>query len=147
MPIIGYWPGAVALGIFFQVLIRRWRVLNIFLFPVSTEKLIGNSITIGIALGIVVRSSPILSFPLYYWSRNLFSTNRRSATNKNKSVKTSNWRCEFAALCLLALRRCLASPLSAGKNVAPITILYSPITVGATLVVVLHLFFQNSPIN
>jgi hypothetical protein len=40
-----------------------------------------------------------------------------------------------------------ASPLSAGNNVAPITILYSAIRVGATSLVALHLFFQNSPIN
>jgi hypothetical protein len=40
--IVGYWPGTVALGIFLQVLIRRRFVLNIFPFPVSTSKLIGD---------------------------------------------------------------------------------------------------------
>jgi hypothetical protein len=61
--------------------------------------------------------------------------------------KTSYRRCEFAAIRLLAQRRRPASPLSAGNNVAPIMILYSDVTVGATSLVALRLFFHNSPVN
>ncbi len=57
------------------------------------------------------------------------------------------WRCEFAALCLLVRRRHPALPLSAENNVAPLMVLYSAITVGATSLVALHLFCQNSPTN
>ncbi len=80
----------------------------------------------------------------YYWSCNLFSANRRSAANKKKLGKIYYWLCEFAALRLVARGRHLASPLSAGNNVAPITNLYSAITVGAMSFVALRLFFQNS---
>jgi hypothetical protein len=42
VPIVGYKPGTVALGIFFHILIRLRLVLNVFPFPVSTAKLIGD---------------------------------------------------------------------------------------------------------
>ncbi len=60
----------------------------------------------------------------YYWYCDLYSASRRSPANKKKSVKTCNWRCKFAVLCLLARWRRPASPLSAGCKVAPIMFLW-----------------------
>ncbi len=70
-------------------------------------------ITIGEALQIVVRASPILSFSLCC-PNTIGAVIRTSPKGeaqriKKKSVKTSNWRCEFTVL--LAYWRGRGAPL------------------------------------
>ncbi len=135
----------------FDFLLCRHLAVNIFPFPVTTAKLIGEFYNNrrSAADRCPRFAYSFVSFMLhqYYWSCDSYCVSRRSAANNKKSAKTFNWCCEFVALCLLARRRHHASPLSAGCNVAPITFLYSANTVGATLLLALHLFIQNSPIT
>jgi hypothetical protein len=112
-------------GHYIEFLFRRRLVLNIFPFPVSTAKLLGNLYNNRRS---AAKSYPRFAYSFvflmlrqYYWRCDPFSANRRSAANFKKSAKTSYRRCEFAALRLLAQRRRTASPLSAGSDVAPIT--------------------------
>jgi hypothetical protein len=92
-------------GHYFEFLLRRRLVLNIFPFLVSTAKLIGDFYN--------NRRSAANSYPhfayffvslllrQYYLSCDSYSANRRSAANKKKSLKTLYWRCKFVLLCLL----------------------------------------------
>ncbi len=82
----------------------------------------------------------------YNWSCDLYSPVGEAQWIK-KIRKNFYWRCKFASLHLLAWRKCPTLLWSAGCNVAPITVLYSANTVGSTLLVALHLFFQNAVIN
>jgi hypothetical protein len=78
---------------YFEFLLCRHLVLNIFPFPVRTAKLIGDSYN--------NRRSAANSYPhfaysfislmlrQYYLSCDSYSTNRQRAANKKKSVKTS----------------------------------------------------------
>jgi hypothetical protein len=135
----------------FDFLLRRHLALNIFPFPVTIAKLLGEFYTNrrSAANRCLRFAYSFVSFMLrqYYWSCDSYSTSRRSAENKKKSAKTFDWRCEFVAFRLLALRRRPASPLSIACNVAPITFLFSANTIGATSLIALHLFIQNSPIT
>jgi hypothetical protein len=112
-------------GHYFDFLLRRRLALNIFPFPVTTAKLIGefyyNRRSVAHGSPRFAYSFVFLMLRQYYWRCDPYSANGRSAANEKKSAKTSYWRCEFAALRLLAQRRRPASPLSAGSDVAPIT--------------------------
>ncbi len=135
----------------FDFLLRHRLALNIFPFPVTTVKLLGefynNRRSAANRCPRFAYSFVSFMLPQYYWSCNSYCASRRSAANKKKSAKTFNWRCEFVAFRLLALRRRPASPLSAACNVSPITFLFSANTIGATSLIALHLFIENSPIT
>jgi hypothetical protein len=73
-------------------------VLNIFLFLVSTAKLIGHSGTLGEARQ---KGATPLMLRQYYWSYHSFFAYRESMENK-KDKKYPYGRCEFALLCLQA---------------------------------------------
>ncbi len=112
-------------GHYFDLLIRRHLVLNVFPFPVSKAKLIGEFYNNTRS---AANRCPRFAYPFvflmlrqYYWRCDSSSANRRSAANIKNLRKSYYWRCEFAALRLLAQRRRRASPLSAEIDVAPIT--------------------------
>ncbi len=138
-------------GHYFEFLICPRLELNTFPFPVSKAKLLGDFYNnMRSAANLCPRFAySFVSFMLrqYYWRCDSYSASRRSAANKKKSVKTFNWRCKFAALRLLARQGRAALPLSEVCNVALITFLYSANTLGATSLVALRLFVQNSHIN
>ncbi len=135
----------------FDFLRRSHLALNIFPFPVTTAKLTGEFFNNrrSMANRCPRFAYSFVSFMLrqYYWSCDSYCASRRSAANKKKSAKTFNWHCEFVVLCPLAWRRRPTLPFSAGCNVTPITFLYSANTVGATSLIALCLFIQNSPIT
>ncbi len=79
-------------GHYLEVLIHHRLVFNIFPFPVSKIKLIGN--TIGEALRIVVRAAPILSFPLCCAN----TIGPAICTQPIQSKKTSYWCHKFTPL-------------------------------------------------
>jgi hypothetical protein len=115
----------VALGIYFHLLIRRRLVLNVFPFPVSKAKLLGEFYNNRRR---AANRCPCFAYPYvffmlrqYYWRYDSYSANRQRAANMKNPQKSYFWRCEFAALRLLAQRRRPASPLSADIDVAPIT--------------------------
>ncbi len=130
-PIVGYWPGTVALGTYFDLLIRRRLVLNVFPFPVSKAKLIGevynNRRSAANRCPRFVYPFVFLMLRQYFWCCDSYSANRRSTANMKNPRKSYYLRCKFAAFCLLAQRRRPASLLSAGINVAPITFYIAPI--------------------
>jgi hypothetical protein len=138
---LGLWRA----GHYFDCFLRRRLALNIFPFPVTIAKLIGefynNRRSAANQCLRFASSFVFLMLRQYYWRCNLFSANRQSAANLKKSVKTSYWCSEFTALRLLVQGRRTASLLSAESNVAPVG------TVGATLLLALCLFAKNSPIN
>jgi hypothetical protein len=93
--------------------------------------------TIGDVQRIDVLASPILSLPLY-------CTNTTSAAICTPPIgEVQRIKKNLQKLLIGAA----ASPLSAGCNLAPIMFLYCANTVGATSLVALRLFVQNSPIN
>jgi hypothetical protein len=96
-------------GHYFDFLLRRRLALNIFLFPVTIAKLIGkfynNRRSAAHGCPHFAYSFVFHMLRPYCWRCDPFSANRQSAANKKKSAKTSYWRCEFAALRLLAQRR------------------------------------------
>jgi hypothetical protein len=112
---LGLWRWAL-----FSSLIHRRLLFNIFPFLVSTAQLIGDfydnrqsaaNSYLRFAYSFVSRM-----MSQYNWSCDSFSANRRSAANKKKSAKTSNWHCEFAALHLLAQRRRPLCPKAQGAT-------------------------------
>jgi hypothetical protein len=79
-PIVGYWPGTVALGTYFDLLIRRHLVLNVFPFPVSKAKLIGEFYNNRRS---AANWCPRFAYPFvflmlrqYYWRCDSYSANR-----------------------------------------------------------------------
>jgi hypothetical protein len=92
-------------GHYFEFLLRRCLVLNIFPFPVSTAKLIGdfynNRQSAANGYPGFAYSFDCLMLRQYYLSCDLYSANRRSAANK----KSENF--------VLALQLRSASPISA----------------------------------
>jgi hypothetical protein len=107
-------------GHYFELFLRRRLVLNIFPFPVSTAKLIGDLYNNrrSAANGYLRFAYSFVSLMLrqYYLSCNSYSTNRRSVANKKI-------RKNF----VLALRIHPASPISAGCHAAPIILPVSAI--------------------
>ncbi len=101
MPIVGELPGTGA-GHYFDFLLRRHLALNIFPFPVTTAKLIGEFYNNrrSAALGCLRFAYSFVSVMLrqYYSYCDSCAANRRSAANKQKSAKTTYWRCECASL-------------------------------------------------
>jgi hypothetical protein len=134
-----------------DILLRRRLALNIFPFPVTTAKLIGelcnNRRSAAHGCPRFAYSFVLLILRQYYWRCDSCAANRRSAANNKKSAKSTYWRCECASLRLKARRARTASPKSAGRNAAPLFRLNSVNTIGATSLVTLYLFFQNSPIT
>jgi hypothetical protein len=102
VPIVVYWPGTVALGILVNFVFRRHLVLNIFPFPVSTVKLLGdlynNRRSTENSYPRFAYSFIFLVLCQYYLSYDWYSTNRQTAANIKKSAETSYWRFEFATL-------------------------------------------------
>jgi hypothetical protein len=93
-------------GHYFDLLIRRRLVLNVFPFPVSKAKLLGEFYTNRRS---AVNRCPRFTYSFvffmlrqYYWRYDSYSANRRSAANMKNPRKFYYWRCEFAALRLLA---------------------------------------------
>ncbi len=111
-------------GHYFDLLIRRRLAMNVFPFPVSKAKLIGEFYNNrrSAANRCQPFAYPFVSLKLrqYYWCCDSYSAYRQSAVNMKNPRKSYYWRCEFAALRLLVQRRRPASPLSAGIDVAPI---------------------------
>ncbi len=129
-PIVGFWPGTVALGIIFKFWFPVGSYWTYFRSRSVQQNLLAISIPIGEALRLVVCASPILLFPLC-------STNTigpaicspligEAQRIRKKSAKTSHWPYEFAMLRLFARWRHPNSPLSAGGIVVPITIHIAP---------------------
>ncbi len=91
-------------GHYFDFLLRRCTVLNIFPFPVTTAKLIGkfynNRRSAARGCSHFACSFVFLMLRQYYWRCDLYAANRWSAANKHKSKYN-----------LLALRMLLASPI------------------------------------
>ncbi len=135
----------------FHILLRCRLALNIFPFPVTTAKLIGefynNRRSAAHGCPRFAYSFVLLILCQYYWRCNSCAANRRSAANNKKSAKSTYWRCECALLRLKARRARTPSPISAGRNAAPLFRLNSVKPIGATSLVLLYLFFQNSPIT
>jgi hypothetical protein len=108
----------------FHILLRRRLALNIFPFPVTTAKLIGefynNRRSAAHGCPRFAYSFVLLILRQYYWRCNSCAANRRSAANDKKSAKSTYWRCECASLRLKARRARTASPISAGHNAAPL---------------------------
>ncbi len=112
-------------GHYFDLLICRRLVLNVFPLPVSKAKLIGEFYN---NMRSAANQCPRFTYPFvflllcqYYWRCDSYSANRRSAANMKNPRKSYYWCCEFAALRLLAQRRRPTLPLIAGIDVAPIT--------------------------
>jgi hypothetical protein len=103
-------------GHYFQVLIRRRLVLNIFRFPVSTAKLKGdfynNRQSAANSCPCFVYYFVSLMLRQYYWSCDSFSANMQSAANERnpqkllsgatESPRFAYWRGEGATLRLSA---------------------------------------------
>ncbi len=132
-------------GHYFEFLLRGCLVLNIFPFPVSTAKLIGdfynNRRSAANGYPRFAYSFVSLMLRQYYLSCDSYSANRRSTANKKKIRENF----------VLALRICTASPISTRCHVVPIMLPVSAIyssanTISFKSLVTLHLFFQNSPI-
>jgi hypothetical protein len=124
------------LAFYFEFLIRRRLVLNIIPFPVSTVKLIDKAREYVSALHLFFRF-------LYACANTIGPVICTPPVGEAQRIK----KIHKNFLLALRMRRQPASPLSAGCNVAPITVLYNANTVGATSLVTLHLFFFTSPIN
>jgi hypothetical protein len=89
----------------------------------------------------------------YYWCCNSCTANRRSAANKQKSAKTTYWRCECALLRLAAPKGAESAPrfaykcraqrsainISCAVYIEPILLRYVARTASP--------IFQNSPIT
>ncbi len=94
----------------------RRLVLNIFPFPVSTEKLLGdfynNRRSTAISFPRFTYSFVVLMLRQYYWRCDSYSANKRSAANIKKIRENF----------VLALRICPASPISAECHAAPINL-------------------------
>jgi hypothetical protein len=92
----------------FEFLFRRRLVLNIFPFPVSTAKLIGeiynNRRSAAKRCPRFAYSFVALMLRQYYWRCDSYSANRRSPANIKNPRKYSYWRCESAPLRLKARR-------------------------------------------
>jgi hypothetical protein len=93
-------------GHYFDLLIRRRLVWNVFPFPVSKAESIGEFCNNRRS---AANRCPRFAYPFvllmlrqYYWSYDSYSANRQSAANMKNPQKAYYWRCEFAALCLLA---------------------------------------------
>jgi hypothetical protein len=143
----------VALGIILNFFFLHGLVLNIFPFPVSTEKILGNFYnnrrSAANSFPRFAYSFVVLMLRQYYWRWDSYSANRRSAANIKKSAKTSYWLYEFAPaspigvasfspLCLLAPNATHANKITRGSYIAPILL---TLRRSAPL----HLLIQNSP--
>jgi hypothetical protein len=80
-------------GHHFDFLLRRRLALNIFLFPVTKAKFIGellnNRQSAAHGCPPFAYTFVFLMLRQYYWRCDPFSANRRTAANEKKSVKTS----------------------------------------------------------
>jgi hypothetical protein len=123
-PIVGFWPGTVALGIILNLFIRRCLVLNIFPFPISTAKFIGelyyNRQSAANRCPRFAYSFVALMLRQYYWRYDSYFANRRRTANMENPRKSLYWHCESVPLRLKARRVHTPSPISAGRIAAPI---------------------------
>jgi hypothetical protein len=123
--IVTYWPGTVALGIILSFFFFCLRLgFNIFPFPVTTAKLIGefynNRRSAANWCPRFAYSFVLLMLRQYYWRCDSYTANRRSTANMKNLRKSYYWRCESPPLRLKARRTRTASPKSAGRDAAPI---------------------------
>jgi hypothetical protein len=139
---------------YFDFLLRRCLAFNIFPFPVTTAKLIGefynNRQSAVYGCPRFAYSFVFLMLRQYYWRCESYSANRRIAANMKNPWKSFYWCYESAPLRLKARRTRTASPISVGRNAAPTILAVFSIyanSIGAKSLIALCLLFQNSPIN
>jgi hypothetical protein len=111
-------------GHYFEVLFRLCLVLNIFPFTVTTAKLTGkfynNRQSAANLCPRFAYSFVLLILRQYYWRCVLYTANRRSAANMKNPRKSYYWLCKSTPLYLKMRRTHTTSPISAGRNAAPI---------------------------